>query len=55
MAGTRKACGRTYYENGEKQAQGAWEHDFQTGRWTWWFPNGQIRQDGEYDGHGLDP
>lgn len=44
-----------YYENGEKQAQGAWEHDFQTGRWTWWFPNGQIRQDGEYDGHGLDP
>ena len=44
-----------WYDNGSKQAEGAWAKDYQDGQWSWWYADGRIRQTGAYAGQGLDP
>jgi antitoxin component YwqK of YwqJK toxin-antitoxin module/peroxiredoxin len=44
-----------WYDKGQKQAEGGWDHDFQNGAWSWWYDSGRLKQQGQYDGHGLDP
>jgi peroxiredoxin len=44
-----------WYDNGQKQAEGSWYHDYQDGQWSWWYASGQLRQEGQYHGKDLAP
>jgi antitoxin component YwqK of YwqJK toxin-antitoxin module len=41
----------SWYANGQKQLQGAYENDAQVGKFVWWHENGQKALEGSYD-HG---
>jgi hypothetical protein len=31
----------SFYENGQQEERGAYQHDRETGQWEWWYDNGQ--------------
>ncbi len=41
----------SWFANGQKQLEGAYEHDVQVGKFTWWHSNGQRALEGSFD-HG---
>lgn len=52
--GKQQGLWRYWYDNGTKQAEGAWHKDYQDGQWTWWYADGRVKQAGAYAGQGLD-
>lgn len=41
-----------WFDSGQRQLEGQYEHDVPTGTWTWWHVNGQIASQGDYaNGH----
>ncbi|HEX4130051.1 MAG TPA: hypothetical protein VHZ24_08405 [Pirellulales bacterium] len=37
-----------WYQNGQKQLEGTYEHDEPVGKFTWWYQNGQKSAEGQY-------
>ncbi len=37
-----------WFESGQRQLEGRYEHDVPAGTWTWWHPNGQLALQGDY-------
>lgn len=37
-----------WFESGQRQLEGQYDHDVPTGAWTWWHPNGQMALQGDY-------
>jgi antitoxin component YwqK of YwqJK toxin-antitoxin module len=44
----RHGAWTSWYASGQKQLQGAYEHDQQAGKFTWWHPNGQQALEGSF-------
>ena len=44
-----------WYDNGQKQAEGSWNHDYQDGTWTFWYADGAVQQSGSYSGQNASP
>jgi peroxiredoxin len=46
----RQQTGQWLYRDaqGQKEAQGFWSNDKQIGAWQWWYPNGNLKQQGSY-------
>ena len=38
-----------WYRNGNKKAEGQYDHDVAIGKFTWWYENGQTQAEGEYE------
>lgn len=55
QGGKQQGTWTYWYDNGAKQAEGAWHKDYQDGQWVWWYADGRVKQVGSYAGQGIDP
>jgi hypothetical protein len=54
LNGQKDGPWNTWYEVNEsptaeaKESRGTWDHDREIGSWNWWYPNGKLKEEGDF-------